>query len=153
MIVGSWFGPHPPYHLHVLLRLILDTPWMRELSVAEQRYQAVLAVITGGGLGDRSHRPRARPDQMASVVEVAVVELRRAHPSWEPRRIHYELARREVLPVEALPSDSAVYRCLVRHGRIAPEGRRERGQRMAHGLVTTSRTSCELPSAAICVMS
>ena len=31
-----------------LLRLILDTPWMRELSVAEQRYQAVLAVISDG---------------------------------------------------------------------------------------------------------
>jgi DNA-binding NarL/FixJ family response regulator len=25
-----------------------DTPWMRELSVAEQRYQAVLAVIGDG---------------------------------------------------------------------------------------------------------
>jgi predicted nuclease of restriction endonuclease-like RecB superfamily len=31
-----------------LLRLILDTPLMRELSVAEQRYQAVLAVISDG---------------------------------------------------------------------------------------------------------
>jgi hypothetical protein len=31
-----------------LLRLILDTPVMRELSVAEQRYQAVLAVISDG---------------------------------------------------------------------------------------------------------
>ena len=28
-----------------MFRLILDTPWMRELSVAEQRYQAVMAVI------------------------------------------------------------------------------------------------------------
>jgi transposase len=27
---------------------MLDTPLMRELSVAEQRYQAVLAVISGG---------------------------------------------------------------------------------------------------------
>ena len=29
-------------------RLILDTPWMRELSAAEQRYQAVTAVIGDG---------------------------------------------------------------------------------------------------------
>jgi transposase len=29
-------------------RLILDTPEMRELRVAEQRYQAVMAVITDG---------------------------------------------------------------------------------------------------------
>lgn len=31
-----------------LVRLILDTPSMKELSVAEQRYQAVLAVISDG---------------------------------------------------------------------------------------------------------
>jgi transposase len=31
-----------------LLRLILDTPWMRELSVAKQRYQSVLSVISDG---------------------------------------------------------------------------------------------------------
>jgi transposase len=31
-----------------VFRLILDTPWVRELSVAEQRYQAVLAVISDG---------------------------------------------------------------------------------------------------------
>ena len=29
-------------------RLILDTPWMRELGVAEHRHQAVLAVISDG---------------------------------------------------------------------------------------------------------
>lgn len=31
-----------------LFRLILGTPWMRELSVVEQRYQTVLAVISDG---------------------------------------------------------------------------------------------------------
>jgi hypothetical protein len=31
-----------------LFRLIYDTPLMRELSVAEQRYQAVMAVIGDG---------------------------------------------------------------------------------------------------------
>jgi hypothetical protein len=31
-----------------LRRLIRDTPWMRELRVTEQRYQAVLAVISDG---------------------------------------------------------------------------------------------------------
>jgi transposase InsO family protein len=128
---------------------------MRELSVVEQRYQAVLAVISDGetvtdvaarfgvrrqtvhewlaryegggldGLVDRSHRPRSCPHQMASVAEVAVLELRRSHPSWGPRRLHFELARRELEP---LPSESAIYRCLVRHGQIAPEGRRARAE-------------------------
>src|SRR5215203_1607319 len=75
---------------------------MREMSVAEQRYRAVLAVISDGrtvtevaaavgvsrqslhswlgkyesagleGLGDGSHRPRGHPRQMPPVVEAAV---------------------------------------------------------------------------------
>jgi transposase InsO family protein len=131
---------------------------MRELSVAEQRYQAVLKVISDGetvkdvagwcgvsrqsvhswlvryeargleGLVDGSHRPKGCPHQMGSVVEVAVLELRRAHPSWGPRRLHFELARREVVPVEELPSESGIYRCLVRHGLVEPGGRRARAE-------------------------
>ena len=79
-------------------RLILNTPEMTELSVAEQRYQAVLAVISDGlsisqvaskvgvsrqtlhswlaryeaegldGLVDRSHRPASCPHQMPASV-------------------------------------------------------------------------------------
>src|ERR1700753_1517594 len=97
---------------------------MREMSVAEQRYEAVRAVIAEGatvtevaarfggarktvhgwlaryegggldGLADRSHRPRSCPHQMPAAVEVALVELRLAHPSWGPRRLAFELARR-----------------------------------------------------------
>lgn len=100
-----------------LLRLIGDTPGMRELSVAEQRYQAVLAVIRDGetvtdvaarfgvsrktvhvwlakyeaggleNLGDRSHRPRSCPHQIAGGVEAAIARMRSSHPSWGPRRI------------------------------------------------------------------
>jgi transposase-like protein len=99
---------------------------MRELSVAEQRYRAVLAVIGDGrtvtetaaavgvsrqtlhswlaryeaggleGLADGSHRPQGHPWQMPPAVEVAVLEARRAHPSWGPRRIVLELARKGV---------------------------------------------------------
>ena len=121
------------------------------MSVAEQRYRAVLAVISDGrtvtdvaaavgmsrqtlhswlgryeangleGLADRSHRPRAHPDQMPPEVEAAVLEARRAHPSWGPRRIVIELARRGVTT-----SKSAVYRCLRRAGLVEPDGRRRR---------------------------
>ncbi len=31
-----------------LLRLMGDTPWMREISVSEQRYEAVRAVLADG---------------------------------------------------------------------------------------------------------
>jgi transposase InsO family protein len=65
-----------------------------------------------------------------------VLELRRWKPYWGPRNLVLELARRKVAPV---PSESAVYRCLVRAGVIDPvRGRRrlehwkrwERGQPM-----------------------
>jgi transposase len=126
---------------------------MREMSVAEQRYLAVLAVIADGydvtaaaqqwgvsrqtlhawmgryeadglpGLADRSHRPRSCPHQMSPPVEAAALELRRVHPAWGPRRIVVELARRGVAP---LPSESGVYRALTRAGLIESGGRRRR---------------------------
>jgi transposase InsO family protein len=139
-----------------LLRLILDTPLMRELSVAEQRYQAVLAVISDGlsvsqvaqkvgvsrqtlhswlaryeaqgleGLVDRSHRPGSCPHQMPSLVEAAVLELRRSRPYWGPRRLVFELAKRGIRPV---PSESAVYRALVRAAMIDPSMRDRRSRK------------------------
>jgi transposase InsO family protein len=129
---------------------------MRELSVSEQRYQAVLAVIKDGetvvsvaarfgvsrktihqwlsryevdgleGLADRSHRPRSSPLQMPAIVEVALVDLRRRHPSWGPRRLVYELARAGIEPV---PSESGAYRALLRFGLIDPAARRPRDRK------------------------
>jgi transposase InsO family protein len=132
---------------------------MREISVAEQRYQAVLAVIADGlsvkqvaektgvsrqslhawlaryeaeglaGLADRSRRPRSCPHQMAGEVEAVVLELRRVHRYWGPRRIRHELARRGLVSVGELPSESAIYRCLVRAGVVEPLGRHRRAER------------------------
>jgi transposase InsO family protein len=129
---------------------------MRELSVAEQRYQAVMAVIGDGlsvsqaaektgvsrqtlhawlaryeaegldGLKDRSHRPASCPHQMAAVVEAMVLELRRSRPYWGPRRLVFELAKRRVHQV---PSESAVYRALVRAGMIDPADRDRRARK------------------------
>jgi len=123
--------------------------------VVEQRYQAVLAVISDGrsvtevagqwkvsrqtlhgwlaryeqagleGLPDRSHRPGRCPHQMAAAVEARVLEMRRARPFWGPRRIRVELGRAGVVP---LPSESAVYRCLVRAGVIDPVRRQRRSE-------------------------
>jgi transposase InsO family protein len=126
---------------------------MRELSVAEQRYQAVLAVIGEGGtvtevagrwgvsrqsvhtwlaryeeaglegLADRSHRPASCPHQMTPEIEARVLEMRRIHRSWGARRICFELGRAGVTPP---PSESGVYRALVRAGLIEPGARRRR---------------------------
>lgn len=124
--------------------------------MAEQRYEAVRAVIADGetvtgvaarfgvarktvhawlakyeaggleGLADGSHRPLSCPHQMPAAVEVALVELRLAHPSWGPRRLVFELGRRGV---RAAPSESSVYRALVRLSMIDPAARRPRDRK------------------------
>jgi transposase len=129
---------------------------MKELSVAEQRYRAVLAVIADGlsvtqaaekvgvsrqtlhawlaryeaegleGLVDRSHRPVTCPHQMPAVVEAALLELRRSRSYWGPRRLVHELAKRGVQPV---PSASAAYRALVRAGMVDSTARDKRSRK------------------------
>ena len=123
------------------------------MSVTEQRYKAVQGVLADGrtvsevasqwsvsrrtlhrwlgryegdgleGLGDRSHRPAHCPHQMPAAIEVMVLEMRRAHAYWGARRIAFELRRKGLEPA---PSESAVYRCLVRAAVIDPVTRRRR---------------------------
>ena len=69
------------------------------------------------GLADRSHRPRSCPHQMTPLVEAAVLELRRVHRAWGPRRLVVEPGRWGVAP---LPSESGVYRALTRPGWSSP---------------------------------
>jgi transposase len=123
--------------------------------VAEQRYQAVLAVISDGlsvsqvaekvgvsrqtlhswlaryeaqgleGLVNRSHRPVSCPHQMPAAVEAALLELRRSRPYWGPRRLVFELAKRRVT------------RWVIRHGR--------------HSLTARSRAFRPPPPKPMCV--
>ncbi|MDQ4132098.1 MAG: helix-turn-helix domain-containing protein [Actinomycetota bacterium] len=123
-----------------------------ELGVVEQRYRAVCEVLDGatvvdvarrngvarqtvhdwlrayanGGMADlvdRSCRPQRCPHQMAPAVEARIVELRRAHPGWGPRRILHALG---LEGVEPLPGRSSVYRALLRHGLVDPKRRKRR---------------------------
>jgi transposase InsO family protein len=124
---------------------------LRELNVVEQRYQAVLEVLSGipvvevaerygvarqtvhrwmsryraggiAGLADRSHAPRRHPWQIPARVEALICELRRAHRRWGPRRLVFEMERRGYPGL----SRSTVYRVLVRHRLIEPVPRRRR---------------------------
>jgi transposase InsO family protein len=136
----------------VLNRAKEDLVMLVELSMVEQRYEAVKEVLDSGadvtdvairygvdrrtihrwlvryanhglaGLVDRSPKPDRCPHQMAPEVEARIVELRRAHPGWGPRTILNKLRRELADP----PSRSAIYRCLVRHGLIQPKPRRRR---------------------------
>jgi len=60
---------------------------------------------------------------MAAEVEAMVLETRRSHRYWGARRLALELARKGVDPA---PSESAVYRCLVRAAAIDPVKRHRR---------------------------
>jgi len=126
-----------------------------ELSVVEQRYHAVMEVLSAGapvtevaerygvsrktvhawilryrkeglpGLTDRSHRPHRHPWQLSADVEAQVCQLRRSHPRWGPRRLVYELGRAGLDPV---PSLSTVYRVLTRHQLVCAAVRKRRRQ-------------------------
>lgn len=93
------------------------------LSVMEQQYDAVIAVLQDGWkitevshrlgslgkpsatgsslrergwpapLTDRSHRPKSRAHQVRAELEALICEIRRAHPGWESRRIEHHLKR------------------------------------------------------------
>lgn len=124
-----------------------------ELSVMEQRYQAVLAITQDGwkivevarklgvsrqsvhawlaryeqgglpALADRSHRPNGCAHQLSAELEAQICEMRRLHPGWGPRRIEFELSKKGVEP---MPSRSSIYRCLKRHSLIDLRRRRRR---------------------------
>jgi transposase InsO family protein len=96
-------------------------------GVARKTVHAWLARYEAGGLealADRSHRPRSCPHQMPGGVEVALVELRLAHPSWGPRRLSFELGRGGVSV-----SESAAYRALARLNLVDPAARRPRDRK------------------------
>ena len=124
---------------------------LQELRVSEQRYRAVWEVLEGasvtevarrfkvsrqsvhawlrryagdgglGGLGDHSSKPHSCPHQMSPPVEVAVLEVRRAHPAWGADRIRYQLIKDGITPP---PGRTSIYRALVRHGLVAAGPRR-----------------------------
>jgi transposase InsO family protein len=124
------------------------------LSVVEQRYRAVMAVMDGArisevagevgvsrqslhvwlaryrrdglaGLVDRSHRPRSCPHRASAELEAVVCELRRDHPRWGALRILHELMRGPA-PPESLPSRATINRILVRHGLVIRRARRKK---------------------------
>src|SRR5690242_17877078 len=98
-----------------------------ELSVMEQRYHAVMEVVSGApvtevarrygvsrqavhgwmdryehdglaGLADHSHRSRSQPRQLDAGNEALICQWRGAHPRWGPRRLLFELGKAKVSP-------------------------------------------------------
>ena len=75
-----------------------------------------------GGLVERSRRPHACPHATDPLVMEAVLELRRRHPRWGPKKLLAVLGRR--YPRWPLPAASTVGARLMRAGLVLPSGRR-----------------------------
>ena len=66
------------------------------------------------GLADRSRAPHAHPNQTPAEVEAAVLELRRAHMSWGPRKLRRWLEDHH--PQQGWPAPSTIGALLTRAG-------------------------------------
>lgn len=74
------------------------------------------------GLEDRSHAPRHCPHRISAEVEAVLLEGRRAHPDWGPKKLVVVLAPR--FPGLVFPAPSTVGALLERHELIVKRKRR-----------------------------
>jgi transposase InsO family protein len=88
---------------------------MYEIS-RESGYKWIKRVQVEGeqGLEDRSRAPRSHPNQTDGNLERRVLELRRRHATWGPRKLLYVLRQRQ--PQLVWPAASTVGALLKREG-------------------------------------
>lgn len=75
-------------------------------------------------LVDRSRRPHHSPQETSPAVQQAVVDLRRAHPTWGPKKLLAKLSQTK--PSLALPAVSTAGDILRRAGLVESRRRRRR---------------------------
>jgi putative transposase len=75
-------------------------------------------------LRDRGRAPQRHPNQTPERVEEAVLELRRAHMSWGPRKLKRVLEREA--PNRAWPAASTIGAMVAREGLVVPRKKRRR---------------------------
>ncbi len=74
------------------------------------------------GLADRSRRPRHSPTAVAPALVQALLDARRQHPTWGPRKLLGIVRRAQ--PETAWPQRSTVADLLRRAGLVVPRRRR-----------------------------
>jgi len=124
---------------------------LKDISKMEQRYEAVTMVMRDGfsitdiaakfnvsrqtvyrwlaryeeggleALADESHRPHHVPHQIDGEIEVTVLDMRKRHHLWGPKRIQFELKKAGFDP----PSHMAIYRALLRSGLVVKGERKK----------------------------
>jgi len=110
----------------------MDDSWtMTELCRAfgiscKTGYKLITRFIEEGldGLNDRSRAPKTNPNKTASEIELLVVQARKMHPNWGPRKLIPWLDR--MYPGISWPAPSTVGDILKRHGLVRPRKKRRR---------------------------
>jgi putative transposase len=74
------------------------------------------------GIADRSRAPRVIPWAITGAQAEAIVGVRRAHPSWGPRKLRANLQQRA--PEQGWPAPSTIGELLRRQGLSQPRKRR-----------------------------
>jgi putative transposase len=75
-------------------------------------------------LQDRNRQPQRHPNQTPERIEQAVLELRRAHMRWGPRKLKRVLEREA--PQTPWPAASTIGAMLAREGLVIPRKKRRR---------------------------
>lgn len=89
------------------------------------------------GLEDRSRAPRSCPHRTDARCEKALVEARRKHPSWGPKKLLDILASKHPeWPWPAVSTGSAI---LSRHGLVKPRKKKPRIDSRSKPVVETTR--------------
>jgi transposase InsO family protein len=70
------------------------------------------------GLYNHSRRPKRSPQKSSSIVEEAVLKVRRAHPAWGGRKIQWQLAQDGM---QRTPAASTITAILSRNAMLDPE--------------------------------
>lgn len=83
------------------------------------------------GLHERSRAPSRSPQQTAVEIESLLLESRRAHPTWGPRKIRPWLVQRDPDLADQLPAPSTIGDLFRRHG-LVQNRRRHRRRSPAH---------------------
>lgn len=91
------------------------------------------------GLKDQSRAPQDHPNKVSDAEVKRLLEMRRRHRTWGPRKIVAVLRRKE--PATAWPAVSTAGEILKRHGLVRPRPRRRRARAQPTGLIVPAKAN------------
>lgn len=94
------------------------------------KWMARFAAEGDAGLADRSHAPRSIPHRMPDALAEFLLTVRRAHPTWGPRKLVAYCAARQT--DVRWPAPSSVGALLKRMGYVRERRARARAAAMTH---------------------